>query len=203
MESAKILPECREKDGKHLGFYTEFATTDNEQVLMKAGISFTSVEGAPATSKATSRVGTSTLSALPPQDGGTASFRGSPFRRHAKARTAFYTAMYHAMIDPRCFADSDGAYPGGDVRRTPRKSDRYTRRTIFSGCDVYRSDFSLMTLIAPQVVCDTIDSLADLADESSKGYLERWEFLTAYSGCMNGTRRRRDRRRLCQGPPRF
>jgi putative alpha-1,2-mannosidase len=31
-----------------------------------------------------------------------------------------------------------------------------------------------------------IDSLTDLSKESGKGYLERWEFLNAYSGCMNG-----------------
>ena len=187
MESAKILPECREKEGKHLGFYTEFATTDNEHVLVKAGISFTSVEGARrnlegdipgwnfnAVRTAATERWDRELSRITVQ-GGT-----------QKQRTAFYTAMYHAMIDPRCFADRDGTYPGGDAQRTPRKSDRYTRRTIFSGWDVYRSDFPLMTLIAPQVVCDTIDSLTDLADESGKSYLERWEFLNAYSGCMNG-----------------
>jgi putative alpha-1,2-mannosidase len=106
---------------------------------------------------------------------------GSP-----KQRTIFYTALYHAMIDPRCLADVDGTYPGGDYNRTPRKTSRYTRRTVFSGWDVYRSEFPLMTLIAPRVVGDTIDSLTDLADESGKGFLERWEFLNAYSGCMNG-----------------
>jgi putative alpha-1,2-mannosidase len=94
--------------------------------------------------------------------------------------------MYHAMIDPRCFADVDGTYPGGDPERTPRKNTRYTRRTVFSGWDVYRSEYPLMTLIAPQVVGDMIDSLTDLDEESGKGYLERWEFLNAYSGCMNG-----------------
>ena len=35
-----------EKQGKHLGFYTEFQTTPGEQVLMKTGISFVSMENA-------------------------------------------------------------------------------------------------------------------------------------------------------------
>lgn len=187
MQSAKILPGCREKEGKHIGFYTEFATKAGEQVLMKAGISFTSIEGArknlqsdiagwnfDAVRAAARDQWNRELSRIR-VDGGT-----------PRQRTIFYTAMYHAMIDPRCFADVDGAYPAGDMDRTPQKNSRYTRRTVFSGWDVYRSEFPLMTLIAPQVVGDMIDSLTDLAAESGKGYLERWEFLNAYSGCMNG-----------------
>lgn len=187
MDSAKVIPGCREKQGKHLGFYTEFATRAGEQVLMKAGISFTSIEGArknlaadikgwdfDAVRAAARERWNQELSRIR-IEGGT-----------PKQRTIFYTAMYHAMIDPRCSADVDGTYPGGDANRTPHQNSRYTRRTIFSGWDVYRSDFPLMTLIAPQVVGDMIDSLTDLADESGKGYLERWEFLNAYSGCMNG-----------------
>ena len=34
-------------------------------------------------------------------------------------------------------------------------------RTIFSGWDVYRCDFPLITLIAPKVVTDMINSLSD------------------------------------------
>lgn len=187
MASAKIISGCREKEGKHIGFYAEFATKANEQVLMKAGISFTSIEGArknlqsdiagwdfDAVHAAARDQWNRELSRIS-VEGGT-----------PKQRAIFYTAMYHAMIDPRCFADADGTYPGGDEKRTPMKNSRYTRRTVFSGWDVYRSDFPLMTLIAPQVVGDMIDSLTDLAAESGKGYLERWEFLNAYSGCMNG-----------------
>jgi predicted alpha-1,2-mannosidase len=187
MEMAKVIPGGREKEGKHIGFYTEFATTTNEQVLMKAGISFASVEGArknlqsdmtgwdfDAVRNAARDQWNRELSRINVEG-------GTPGQR-----TIFYTAMYHAMIDPRCFADVDGTYPGGDTQRTPKANTRYTRRTVFSGWDVYRSEYPLMTLIAPQVVGDMIDSLTDLGEESGKGYLERWEFLDAYSGCMNG-----------------
>lgn len=187
MEAAKVTHGCREKEGKHIGFYTRFPTKTGERVLMKAGISYTSLEGArknlthdipgwdfeAVRAEAAARWDKE-LSRITVEG-------GTPAQR-----TAFATAMYHAMIDPRAFADADGAYPGGDDKRTPKRSDRYTRRTVFSGWDVYRSEFPLMTLIAPQVVGDMIDSLTDLADESGKGYLERWEFLNAYSGCMNG-----------------
>ena len=41
-----ILEGCREMEGDHLGFYSEFATPEGEQVMLKAGISFASLEGA-------------------------------------------------------------------------------------------------------------------------------------------------------------
>ena len=42
---AKVLDGATEQEGNHLGFFTEFATKQGEQVLVKAGISFVSVEG--------------------------------------------------------------------------------------------------------------------------------------------------------------
>lgn len=187
MEGARVLPGCRQREGKHLGFYAEFPTQAGEQILVKAGISFVSIEGARANLKAeipawdfeavraTARAQWQRELSRISVEGGT-----------PEQRVAFYTALYHAMLDPRAFADVDGSFPGGDKERLPRKSDAYTRRTIFSGWDVYRSAFPLMTLIAPQVVTDTINSLCALAVESENGYLERWEFINAYSGCMDG-----------------
>ena len=67
-------------------------------------------------------------------------------------RVAFKTALYHALLDPQIFADRNGSYPGGDG--VPHTARGYTKRTIFSGWDVYRSEFPLQTLIAPETVND-------------------------------------------------
>ncbi len=104
---------------------------------------------------------------------------GSP-----EERKVFYTALYHTMIDPLAMADADGKYPGGDGQI--HQSSSFTKHTIFSGWDVFRSQFPLQTLINPTVVNDMINSLVELADENGTHYLERWEFLNAYSGCMIG-----------------
>jgi predicted alpha-1,2-mannosidase len=92
--------------------------------------------------------------------------------------------MYHAMIDPRAIADVDGKYTGADGE--VRVANRYTPRTIFSGWDVFRAEFPLMTLINPTMVNDEINSLVTLSETSHKGYLERWEIMNSYSGCMDG-----------------
>ena len=96
----------------------------------------------------------------------------------------FYTALYRTMIDPRLYSDANGEYMGGDKKI--HQTGSFQKRTIFSGWDVFRSEMPLLTLIRPDVISDMLNSLITLADESGKGYLERWEFLNAYSGCMIG-----------------
>ena len=182
---AKVSRNVQEKEGKHLGFFTEFATTDQEQVLLKTGISFVSIEGAKKNLQTEIQdwnfdqvhnksrdLWNAALSKVN-VEGGT-----------EEEKTIFYTALYHTMIDPRAFADVDGNYPGGDGKI--HQTLTFTKRTIFSGWDVFRSQFPLQTIINPGLVNDMINSLLTLAEESGNDYLERWEFLNAYSGCMIG-----------------
>ncbi len=182
---AELLKGIKEKQGKHLGFYTNFSTADGEKVYLKTGISFVSMEGAK----------NNLLSEITNWD--FASVRQQATALWDKAlgkmwieggteeeKKVFYTALYHTMIDPRAMADLDGKYPGGDGQI--HQSTNFTKRTIFSGWDVFRSQMPLQTIINPTVVNDMVNSLVELADESGKQYLERWEFLNAYSGCMIG-----------------
>jgi len=182
---AAIEINCKEKQGEHLGFFTEFDTGEGEQVLLKAGISFVSMEG--ARNNLLSEISDFDFDKVKRNASGLwndALEKISVEGGSEDDRSIFYTALYHTMIDPRCFSDTDGSYPGGDGEI--HQTGHFTKRTIFSGWDVFRSQFPLQTLINPTVVNDMINSLVELADESGKGYLERWEFLNAYSGCMLG-----------------
>lgn len=183
--ASEILTACKEKTGKHLGFYTEFPTENDDVVQMKSGISFVDMEGAEANLK----------KEIP-------NWEFNAVRKRAKAlwntslskimveggteeqKTIFYTALYHTMVDPRAVTNLDGSYMGGDDK--VHSSSKFTKRSIFSGWDVFRSQFPLQTIINPVVVNDMINSLVTLAEESQNDYLERWEFLNAYSGCMVG-----------------
>jgi len=182
---ADILKGISEKEGKHLGFYTEFDTKRGEQVLLKAGISFVSMQGAKnnlhteikgwdfdGTHASAKKLWNAALDKVK-ITGGT-----------KEQKTVFYTAMYHTMIDPRMMQDVDGNYPGGDGK--VHQSKNFTKRTIFSGWDVFRSQMPLQTIVNPSLVNDLINSLVTLAAEKNKNYLERWEMLNSYSGCMIG-----------------
>lgn len=184
IKNAHIVPKQRVTQGKHVGFYTEFPTQEGEQVLLKCGISFVSMEGArrnlqsdipdwnfEAVRHRARMLWNEALSAI--------QVEGSE-----KDKTIFYTALYHTMIDPRCFSDADGCYPGADGQ--VHCADGFVCRTIFSGWDVFRSQFPLQTIINPRLVDDEINSLIRLAEQSGKRYFPRWEFLNAYSGCMIG-----------------
>jgi len=183
--NASVHNNIREMEGKHLGFYSEFETTDQEKVLLRAGISFVSLGGAKKNLQTeindwdfekvhnqSRKLWNTALSKIN-VEGGT-----------EEEKFIFYTALYHTMIDPRAFSDVDGNYPGGDGKT--HQTSSFTKRTIFSGWDVFRSQFPLQTIINPIVVNDMINSLLTLAEESGHDYLERWEFLNAYSGCMIG-----------------
>jgi predicted alpha-1,2-mannosidase len=182
---AEILKGVKEKQGKHLGFFTEFATTADEEVLLKAGISFVSLAGAKNNLE----------TEIKDWDFNAVKGRAANLWNRSLAkiniegatdeqRKVFYTSLYHTQIDPRVFEDVDGNYIGGDNK--PHQSNGFTKRTIFSGWDVFRSQMPLQTIINPELVGDMVNSLVTLADEKNKDYLERWEFLNSYSGCMIG-----------------
>ena len=186
VRQGKVLAGCRELEGNHIGFFADFPSlASGGQMDIKAGISFVSIEGARKNLvhdipgwdfESVRRAGR----ALWDQALGSIQIEGASDDQ----KRIFFTAMYHAMIDPRIISDVDGVYTGADER--PHTADGYAPRTIFSGWDVFRGEFPLMTLLNTKVVSDEINSLITLAHTSKRGYLERWEIMNAYSGCMDG-----------------
>ena len=182
---AEIIPHPQEYEGKHIGFFTEFATEAGEEVLFKAGISFVSEEGAEKNLKAEIRdwdfdAVYARARALWDADLAKIKVTGGS----EEQQVVFYTSLYHTLIDPRIFTDVDGQYIGADGKAHTSKA--FTKRTIFSGWDVFRSQMPLQTIIHPELVNDVLASLTSMAEESGQHYYERWEFLNAYTGCMIG-----------------
>jgi len=182
---AQVRHGEREAQGRHLGFFVEFETVEDEAVLLKCGISFVSIEGAKANLEhdiphwdfdavrdEARKVWDEALSVVRVEGGSDGE------------RETFYTALYHTMIDPRCVSDVNGNYVGADGQ--VHRAERFTYRSVFSGWDVYRSQFPLQTLINPTLVNDEINSLLQIAQLSGRGYLPRWEMLNAYTGSMLG-----------------
>ncbi len=186
VSEAELVTETDSLDGTHIGFYTQFPTQKDERITLRVGISYVDIQGArnnlrsEIADKSFERV-RSEARALWNDALGRMEIRGGT----DDERTIFYTALYHTMIDPRIFADVDGRYVGGDGAIHSPNHD-FVKRTIFSGWDVFRSQMPLATLVYPEVTHDLINTLITLADESGKGYFERWEIVNAYSGCMVG-----------------
>ena len=185
IRNARILPDVKSMAGKHLGFYAEFDTRMDEQILMRSGISFTSLKNAEENLRAEMKTWKfEKISAKCRQLWDDALAKITVSGGTEEEKHIFYTALYHTMIDPRICSDVNGEYMGADKK--VHRTEKFNKRTIFSGWDVFRSQMPLQTIINPTLINDQINSLVEIAEQSEKEYLERWELLNAYSNCMLG-----------------
>ncbi len=171
--------------GRCIGFFTEFPTAEGEQVTLRVGFSFVDAEGARGNFEAEA----AGLDFDTMHDRARQEWRrelskikisgGSEDQKHI-----FYTALYHSLVDPRTFTDCDGRFKAADG--SVQHAEGYTRRTLFSGWDTFRSHTPLHTIINPPLIEDLLNSQIALAEESGKGYFNRWEMLNIYTGCMLG-----------------
>jgi predicted alpha-1,2-mannosidase len=98
-------------------------------------------------------------------------------------QTEFYTALYHALLEPSTFSDVNGDYPGfdGQVHQLGRGQVQYAN---YSGWDIYRSEIPLLAVVAPEQTSQMMTSL--LNDQAQGGWLPKWGFADDYTDVMNG-----------------
>ncbi|WP_394695855.1 GH92 family glycosyl hydrolase [Pseudoxanthomonas japonensis] len=103
----------------------------------------------------------------------------------AAQRTSFYTALYHTLLGPTLFMDSDGRYRGPD--NAVHQAKGWTNYSTFSLWDTYRALHPLATLIQPeQRTNDFVNSLLASRRESPYGVLPVWSFHGLETWCMIG-----------------
>lgn len=180
-ENEELLPEnIHSADGSDLGMIAFFGEASDRPLVINVGISYVDTVGAAENLKAES------------DDFDFDKKAENAFNSWEKAldtvnieggddieRTVFYTCLYHTLLDPRTATDCDGRFRIGDGIF----KGNHTQRTMFSGWDVYRSEFPLLTLIRPATVNDEINSLLKIATEKNTS-LPRWELMGNDSGCM-------------------
>ncbi|MDR6672128.1 GH92 family glycosyl hydrolase [Xanthomonas sp. 1678] len=103
----------------------------------------------------------------------------------ATQRTQFYTALYHSLLGPTLFMDSDGRYRGPD--NAVHQAQGYTNYSTFSLWDTYRALHPLLTLVQPpQRTNDIVNSLLAHRQHSPYGVLPVWSFQGLETWCMIG-----------------
>ncbi|MCM6773602.1 GH92 family glycosyl hydrolase [Nocardia sp. CDC159] len=168
--------------GTRCGAYVGF--DGGSTVTVRLGLSFVSIEGARANLDA--ECGTRDF------DGIAAAARATWNEWLNRIRVSggtddqrriFYTALYHALLQPNVFSDVDGRYLGFDeqIHTTDPARPIYTN---FSGWDVYRGEVQLLALLAPREAADIARSMAVFAREG--GAWDRWTVAADYTGVMNG-----------------
>ena len=162
----------------------QFPTAQNEEVLVKVGVSAVDMDGARKNVEAE----------IPGWDfDGVRSAARQAWNdylskidirtQNADQRTMFYTALYHTGLQPNLFTDVDGRYFGMDLKPHQGSVDEPVY-TIFSLWDTFRAYHPLMTIIDPELNEAFIRSL--IQKEKEGGVFPMWELAGNYTGTMIG-----------------
>ncbi|MDH5825015.1 GH92 family glycosyl hydrolase [Luteimonas sp. RD2P54] len=96
--------------------------------------------------------------------------------------TVFYTALYHALLQPMTGSDADGRYRGYDNRI--HRAEGWTYHEYLSLWDTYRSQNQLLALLRPRQARDIARSV--LAIHEQGGWLPRWGYASFETNIMTG-----------------
>jgi predicted alpha-1,2-mannosidase len=174
-------------NGHGSGVWVDYAPKDAGDVHLRIGISYVSEANAQANLRAEDPAGTS-FAAMREQAHaawrkklGQIEIQGGT----AEQRTVFTTALYHSLMTPTTASDANGEYTGFDGKTHHVSKGQQAQYADFSGWDVYRSQFQLLTWLDPQMGSDIAQSLLNQADQNS-GAWDRWTHNSGATHVMNG-----------------
>ncbi|MFC1223237.1 GH92 family glycosyl hydrolase [Pedobacter sp. BG31] len=99
-------------------------------------------------------------------------------------KTNFYTALYHAYINPTTYTDINGEYKGLD--QGVHKAEGFTNYTTFSLWDTYRALHPFFNITQPARSNDMVKSMLAHYDQSSLHMLPIWSHYANDNWCMSG-----------------
>lgn len=161
--------------GRGSGGWVGFDTTSAAPVTMRIGLSYTSGQAAEANLAAEVRPADTVKSvAAAGRKVWNAQLRRIDVAGGTRDKlTTFYTAMYHAFLQPNVNSDVAGTYSGPDQqvhRLVPGQGAQYGN---FSGWDQYRAHTQLLALLEPRIAGDFAQSMLN-ASRQNGGVWDRW-----------------------------
>lgn len=178
-----IFPYKNAEKGIDIGTFVTYQTSEDEQILVKVGISFVSIEGArknlneeiphwdfDKVKTDATEIWNKELSKIIIEE--TAEDK----------KQIFYTSMYHSLLATYISQDVDGNYFGMDGKI--HRAKNYDFYSSFSCWDTYRSQQPLLTLITPNHVNDMIKSIT--AKTENFGWLPAQHFQNNFRESMVG-----------------
>ncbi len=96
----------------------------------------------------------------------------------------FYTAMYHAFINPTVYMDVDSSYRGLDQNN--HIASGFTNYTTFSLWDTHRALHPLFNIIQPKRNADMVQSMLAHYAQSAEHMLPVWSNSANENWCMTG-----------------
>lgn len=181
-DQTKNFPEMA---GEQIRAHFDFATTDNEKVLVKFALSPVSTKNALENLQ----------TEAPDWNFAAIKNRGQQQWNKELAKIKiealdkgdlvnFYTAMYHTFINPTTYMDVNGEYKGLD--QNVHKADGFTNYTTFSLWDTYRTLHPFFNIIQPKRNQDMIRSMLAHQQQSVHKMLPVWSHYANENWCMSG-----------------
>jgi predicted alpha-1,2-mannosidase len=176
-----------DRAGRGSGGWVGFDTAAGGAVQMRIGISYVSLAGATANRDAEVPAGATVASvAAATRAAWSTELQRIRVGGGTDARyTAFYTSVYHALMQPQTMNDLDGRYLGADQQIHSLVPGQKAAYGTFSGWDQYRAQIQLLGILRPDVAGDMAQSMIAFA-EQNRGIWDRWLHLGAPTHVMTG-----------------
>jgi len=169
--------------GDDIGAYFQFDTTEGEQVEVKVGISYVSIENARANLNAEQENFDFETTKKQAQKKWQQLLSRVQVKGSTEKKTIFYSALYHTLIHPNIIQDSNSDYPlmGQSGIGNSKGKNRYS---VYSLWDTNRNLHPLLSLLYPEIQSEMVQTMVDMAKES--GWLPKWELLGMETQVMVG-----------------
>lgn len=183
--NGKHLHGFRDAVGRNVKAFFNYKTSANEKILVKVGISGTSIEGAQ-----------SNLAAEIPgwNFNGVRAAAAAQWKKIFQAveiktfdpdiERTFYANLYMTAVAPVLYNDVDGSYRGYDQKNHPNPG--FENYTTFSIWDIYRTEWPLLTLLQPGRVNDMIHSMLVEYAQLGQHTTPIWPLWGNETWCMIG-----------------
>jgi predicted alpha-1,2-mannosidase len=179
----RVHPGARSVSGVGSGGWVSFPA-NRRSVKVQVAISYVSIKGALANLKAGARTWSLKRVRRQAKQTWTRLLGRIRIRGGTRSeRVTFYSALYHALLQPTLFSDVTGRYIGfdGRIHQLPRGDAQYAN---FSGWDIYRTEIPLLALLVPRRTSEMMQSL--VRDAAQGGWLPKWPLANGYTGVMGG-----------------
>jgi predicted alpha-1,2-mannosidase len=159
-----------------------FQTDSNEMIVVKVGLSATSLANARLNLRAEVSGWNFDKVCRDTSDAWEKELEKITIEGTREQKQIFYTGMYHAFIQPNNLADVNGDYPAPDM--TVRRADDRQQYSTLSLWDTYRAANPLYTLVQTKCTAGIVNSL--LRQYDVQGYLPIWQLWGLENFCMIG-----------------
>lgn len=168
--------------GKTVIACLQFATSANERILMKVGLSFASPEGA---RQSLQEIPAWNFDAVKKEAEDVWERELSKIRIRSRSKQflqTFYTALYHTYLAPVIFSDGRGEYKSTDAKITRSKTGLiFSRHSLW---DTFRGENPLLTITQTELVPAIINSYLEFYNQY--GLLPVWDLDFNETNTMSG-----------------